>query len=242
MATELSAWQSEPSPLVIKNSEVHLWRFSLKPEVVSLATLKKLLSRNELDRAARLLDANKSHDFILARSYLRSILGKYLQLPPEEIRFRYNQHRKPFIAAVHKSDIQFNLSHSHSQAVLAVASANEIGIDIEWIDPALNYQSLAEHFFLPEEQSLLNGYPVDEKNHAFYRLWTRKEALLKCLGCGFHNLTEPLMQITEPFKTIQTFPLMGNFLCTCVVQNEVKCIIRINTPKLTQMLINLNIF
>lgn len=92
---------------------------------------------------------------------LREILGRYLGRPANELRFERGRHGKPHLASP-EDELEFNLSHSASLALVAVAR-REVGVDVERIRAKR---------------------PAD-----FYRGWADREARLKCLGTG---LTGPL--------------------------------------------------
>lgn len=92
---------------------------------------------------------------------LREILGRYLGRPTSELRFERSRHGKPRLASA-GDELEFNLSHSGSLALVAVAR-REVGVDVERIRAKR---------------------PVD-----FYRRWADREARVKCLGTG---LTAPV--------------------------------------------------
>lgn len=71
----------------------------------------------------------------------------------------------------------FSLSHGGQLAVLAVSDA-PVGVDVERPRPVA--ESVARRYFLPEEQTWMAADPAER----FFRLWTRKEAVLKCCGRG----------------------------------------------------------
>ena len=87
--------------------------------------------------------------------------------------------------------IDFSLSHSGTDIVLALAIAPEtkrrpsIGIDIERVDPDRDWQAIADRRFSPAERRELRLH-ADEKTRclAFFRTWVRKEAFVKALGSG----------------------------------------------------------
>jgi 4'-phosphopantetheinyl transferase len=94
---------------------------------------------------------------------LREILGHYLGLPADELRFETGRHGKPHLASP-EGELAFNLSHSGSLALIAVAR-REVGVDIERIR---------------------TRRPVD-----FYRRWADREARVKCLGTGLTGPVPP---------------------------------------------------
>lgn len=179
-----SRWIPTSSAPQLAAGEVHLWRFPLQCSPALLPTLTRTLSADELQRGARLLDPRKAASFIVARARLRQILSSYLAVDPAQISFTYGEQGKPALL-VPPSVLTFNLSHSGAWALLAVAQGVEIGVDLEQIDPLLAYERLAARFFSPEENAALLATPQVRRRREFYRLWTRKEALLKGVGGGF---------------------------------------------------------
>ncbi|MCE3294305.1 MAG: cereulide biosynthesis operon crsT, crsX, grsA and grsB s [Crocinitomicaceae bacterium] len=87
----------------------------------------------------------------------------------------YSVYGKPFIPGAPF----FNLSHSGDYVVLAI-SENEVGVDIEFMGEVA-YDELSK-FFTPAEQELIRSSV--HPRYEFYRIWTAKEALLKCTGKG----------------------------------------------------------
>lgn len=84
---------------------------------------------------------------------------------------------------ISSNGVRFNLSHSGSYVLLAV-SDSEVGCDIERVrdvDPL----KLGRVVFCVRELELIER--ASDKTAAFFTLWTKKEALLKCMGKGFHR-------------------------------------------------------
>lgn len=183
----MTLWPSPPATRSLPPGEVHLWRIPLTPSAEEFSLLHTLLSADELQRAERLLDRRKAQDFIVGRGRLRQILASYLHVDPAAIAFNYCNHGKPALTG---SSLQFNLSHSGAWALLALRADAAIGVDLEKIDPALDYKVLATRFFTAAENALLLAAPIAQRRRRFYRLWTRKEALLKGQGQGFSGSAE----------------------------------------------------
>ena len=74
----------------------------------------------------------------------------------------------------------------------AVTLDQEVGIDIEWMNPEVEIQPLVSRFFTPQEQEAFLALPLDQQLTGFYRLWTRKEAYLKAQGWGLAGLSRTM--------------------------------------------------
>jgi 4'-phosphopantetheinyl transferase len=126
-----------------------------------------------------------------------------------QLRFCKNDYGKPALDLDMPQDriLNFNLSHSNEQVLLAFTTVRQIGVDIEYMRPDLDYQSLAEHYFSPLENQLLQGLPTSARLEAFYQCWTRKEAYIKARGKG---LSIPLdsfdvsLQSDEPARLLNS--------------------------------------
>ena len=106
---------------------------------------------------------------------------------PRELCFRYGANGKPTLADV-PGDIEFNLAHSGSLAVCAMARrCDQLGVDVERVRPSKDAEGVARKAFSPGEVARLESLPGPARLRAFYEAWTRKEAFLKALGCGLER-------------------------------------------------------
>ncbi|VAW71262.1 4'-phosphopantetheinyl transferase [hydrothermal vent metagenome] len=144
------------------------------------AALEKTLSNAEIDRANAFKFPHLRIRYIKCRSALRSILSRYLDLPPEQIVISLSDTGRPFLDGCH---LDFNVSHSEDHALIAVLNTDgRIGIDLESISPLAELDNIAETVLTPTELKSL--YCNDNKLLSFYRYWTGKEAYLKAIGTG----------------------------------------------------------
>ena len=93
---------------------------------------------------------------------------------------RTGEHGKPWLPAL--PGFHFSLSHSGAMAMCAVSSA-PVGCDIE--RETENTQRIAGRFFHPAEKAWLLSLPEEERQAAFFRIWTGKESFMKATGLGF---------------------------------------------------------
>lgn len=81
--------------------------------------------------------------------------------------------------------IDFSISHSGDMVWTAFCRDAAVGIDMEQIRPLPDLLELAAQLH-PLECAAIRAQPELERAAAFYRCWTRKEAVLKALGQGLN--------------------------------------------------------
>ncbi|MCC6074283.1 4'-phosphopantetheinyl transferase family protein [Pseudomonas sp. GCM10022188] len=140
------------------------------------------LTADECERAARFRLPAERIRFAVTRSRLRQLLGDYRNTPPAALRFTHNAWGRPEL--VDGAGLSFNVSHSAGQALIAVSATRRVGVDVEWIDPALDWRGLTGLLCTPDERQAIEGAPPGARRRAFFRCWTAKEALLKAQGQG----------------------------------------------------------
>jgi 4'-phosphopantetheinyl transferase len=154
---------------------------------------QRTLSEDELERVARLRLEDHKKRFVASRGWQRSLLAAYLGCRPEEIVFAYAELGKPRLATPRTQDgLEFNLSNSHEMALLAVTRKHDVGVDVEYVGRRSDTEAIARRFFADREQAALERVPEAARRAAFFRCWTRKEAILKAAGVG---LTFPLNRV-----------------------------------------------
>lgn len=161
-------------------AETHLWLADLREAPDDPPAL---LSAPEAARAARFHFERDRARYIAGRALLRTILGRYLDTPPESLALTVGTHGKPALADPHGA-LRFNLSHSEDLLLLGLARDREIGVDLEAIRPGLPFQMLADQHFSPTDAAALRLAPLSEKARLFHQLWTVAEAQLKAAGLG----------------------------------------------------------
>ena len=127
--------------------------------------------------------ARRRREFLVCRGALRRILGGVLGTDPLAVAIVEGMHGKPR----HRPDpgrppVGFNLSHSGERFVVAIALGMEPGVDIERIRAGRDLAGIARWSFSPAEQEEVAAAP--EPMDAFYRIWSRKEAVIKADGRG----------------------------------------------------------
>lgn len=105
-------------------------------------------------------------------------------LAEEELLPKRTASGKPYLPS--HPDFRYNFSDSGDYLVLAVSPDRPIGVDLQKIVPVRSGPlKMAERFFHPAEIRLLSACENAEEQYLlFFRIWTIKEAFLKCTGEG----------------------------------------------------------
>src|SRR5438128_5817648 len=187
-----------PSSFQLASDEVHSWCASLDVPPETSARLYATLTPDERTRSARFRFERDQQRFIVAHGVLRDLLGRYLQTQPDRISFVYNAFGKPDLSPEFGTRLKFNLSHSAGLALIAIATASDVGVDVEYIRAQSDYADIARHFFSAAECDYLIAVPSQLYPEAFFSCWTKKEAYVKACGEG---LAIPLNSFSVPLTT-----------------------------------------
>lgn len=140
------------------------------------------LSADEQARAAGFAFERDRRRFLVARCALRECLSARTGVAPGMLRIVADAFEKPSLADL--PSCHFNLSRREEWALLGISDAGEIGVDIEIRHVVDDVVALARaHFSRSEFGEFLTLAP-SERDLAFLRVWTRKEACLKAVGTG----------------------------------------------------------
>jgi 4'-phosphopantetheinyl transferase len=147
------------------------------------AELGSFLTDDEEARLDRIVSATRRERARTAWGARRVILARILGRAPRDIVIARHGRGAPTVD-VSGHPLHVSLSHSEDWMLLAASRMHRLGVDIERIDPDADVVRLARRFFTTDEAAALNVLPEDETRRAFFRIWTRKEAVLKGLGGG----------------------------------------------------------
>ena len=132
--------------------EVHLWRADIDGPAKGLEIFPGPLSTPERERALRFKFADHRRRYVHARSWLRKILGAYLQLEPQAVPVCISENGKPYLeSGAGWADLRFNLSHSAGFGLLAVATGAEVGVDVQIESAKNDWPAIAERYFTVKE-------------------------------------------------------------------------------------------
>ncbi len=114
--------------------------------------------------------------------FRRTVLASYLRVSPSDVSWQVGAHGKPSLGAA--ASYEFSVSHSGALNWLAIAR-HPVGMDgqLHRAKPP-DYLAIARRYFTPRELAALQALSEPVLRDAFYRVWTRKEAMVKALGRG----------------------------------------------------------
>ena len=112
---------------------------------------------------------------------LKLLIAKQRKLDISEINIEIDTNKKPYVAL---KDIHFNVSHSGDFAIIAIDNA-PVGVDIEHQIKDFEFKDLLPNTFSIKEISVILN--ASDPGKAFYKFWTRKEAIVKTSGIGIDN-------------------------------------------------------
>ncbi|MGD9549068.1 MAG: 4'-phosphopantetheinyl transferase superfamily protein [Candidatus Krumholzibacteriia bacterium] len=176
--------------------EIRLWLCPVGKIDPADDRLVGVLTPAEREAASRFVFPEDARRFTAGRACLRLALGNGLGVAPGSLAFVQGPHGKPGLEPGSAPRLlHFNVSHAGSLAVIAVAADRPVGIDVEWTGREGRTGEIARRMFAPAETAAMDRLKGPAAREAFFRIWTRKEAVVKALGAG---LTHPLDGFTVP--------------------------------------------
>ncbi len=167
-----SAVAMDNGPASLSETDVHVWKLrldGLSPEAA---------------RAA-------------CRQHVLGLLGRYLGEKPPDVRLSIGPYGKPALdRATHRQDIQFNVSHSGGVALIALAEARRVGIDIQRMEERPGLEALLKGASIVD---LADGSDAA----ALYGGWVRTEAAVKAVGGSLPAMARRLEVSADPRATTQ---------------------------------------
>ncbi|WOI54554.1 4'-phosphopantetheinyl transferase family protein [Parvularcula sp. LCG005] len=148
------------------------------------------LTRKEQERYATYRVEAARHQFLAARVLLKTMVGDICGTSAPNVLIQTDDNGRPFLM-----DLPGQISISHCPEYIAVAYAERlaVGIDVERQSDATLITDIAAQIMTPAEQNTLQE--TTDPLAYFQRVWTAKEAALKCAGTGF--LTDPKRFATD---------------------------------------------
>jgi 4'-phosphopantetheinyl transferase len=123
----------------------------------------------------------------------------------------YNAHHRPYF----NEGPDFNIAHSGNIVVCCATDSGKIGVDIEQVKE-IDLADYADYFTLKEWDKIKQHSNLYD---GFYNYWTRKEAVLKAIGTGFHT---PLSSVDVSGESL-VYDDIDYHIKPIVIHQEYKC-------------------
>lgn len=216
---------------------IEIWHGNILPDEDGWDNLSRhecwtLLNEEEKQRALQFSRLDLQKKFVKTRGVLRQILASYLDLKPQKIIIKTAKYGKPYLT---NDALNFNLSHTGNQFVIAVSDTGNIGIDIEQYRDRKSISGLVEKCFSKIERDYWNNLSEQQKNIMFYRFWVRKESFVKAVGRGIalgldQCIVNPeeqdyFLEIPSEYGQASSWriidiPIDNNSPCAAVIKNK----------------------
>lgn len=180
-----------------RDKDIDLWEIPFPLMAQYEKEFYEILDEREKIRTSKFVFPHLTTRYTIGHGSLRILLGRYTGMDPKEITFHSRVRGKPYLA-INPHQLEFNYSDSHEKGLFGLSIQDEIGVDIEKIDPNILTKGLEKSVFT--EKELKEFYSHPNKIEAFYCGWTQKEAMLKLLGTGLYldlNKIEVPLHVSE---------------------------------------------
>ncbi|MGN6568981.1 MAG: 4'-phosphopantetheinyl transferase family protein [Flavipsychrobacter sp.] len=137
---------------------------------------------------------------------------------PDDI--KYDEHNRPYT----DHEVDFNISHAGDIAVCGGVTGSRIGVDIENLKP-INIADVSEVFSEDEWNIITNSA---EPIMTVYKLWTRKEAVLKAAGKGMLgepstvNVSEDIVPYEDRVYNLYSVNVKGDYIISIATDKKIE--------------------
>ena len=135
--------------------------------------------------------------YVAGRTLLRRRLGGMLGRDPIAVEIVYGPDEKPALA---DQTLSFNVSHADDQILIAISRPRRLGVDVERIRPDFDFHAVSEELLESADRDAIAHAAAREGVRAFFRYWTRYEALVKARGEGLLVPLRGLAEIAAGFE------------------------------------------
>jgi 4'-phosphopantetheinyl transferase len=172
--------------------EIWVWQMSRR----RVAGAPLALTPAERQVAAGFVSAPARERFIAGRTLLRERLGWVLGCDPLAVDLVEGPHGQP---ALREPVFAFNLSHAGDLVLIAVSRPRRLGVDVERIRPGVDVGAIITHALGAADREGVTRAAAREGTLAFFRYWTRYEAVVKARGDGLGLPLADLAQVAAGF-------------------------------------------
>lgn len=159
----------------------------LHPHLGMLDELADRLPLDEQAQARRYVRAEDQGRYILGRTLIRRICAEWTGGEPAGIALRRTATGRPYLVGDGATPmLNFNIAHSGDCVLIVWSAQCAVGVDVEEIarSTGVSWKALAQTAFSHDERLIMEAAAGPAEAYTFYRIWVRKEAVLKAEGLG----------------------------------------------------------
>lgn len=146
--------------------------------------LRRLLTEEERGRANRYRFPADRQRCIVGRAALRMMAGSVVGVSPTTVQIEMGNAGRPELAGDELTGCGVNVSHSGDWVLCASGPVRSLGVDVERRRTDIDVMELAASVFSPWEREQLAAFAPNKRQHLFFDIWSRKEAVIKADGRG----------------------------------------------------------
>jgi 4'-phosphopantetheinyl transferase len=180
------AWIVARPSLLVRDgtvAPVGVWIVDLDdPRAPAGVDLTDGVASGERARARRRRSRDDAQRWLRSHYALRRILGACQDQDPLAIVFGPSASGQPQIEGA--PGLAFSLAHSQGRALIAVSRAGAVGVDVERTRTGFHEMAIAQRIIGGGARAALEQTEPSHRTEAFFRLWVRHEAAVKCRGVG----------------------------------------------------------
>ncbi|WP_222263469.1 Pls/PosA family non-ribosomal peptide synthetase [Modestobacter marinus] len=195
-AALLAGLRAQHQPALPADSGVRVELVELAACRPRLEELRALLPACEQAAAETMSSAHRREQWIAGRALLRLMLSSE---DPSRAPVEWPLMRTETDRPVVPGGPDVSLAHADGVIVAALAHGRAIGVDVECLEHDRDDVVLASAL-TAEERARLAGAPPGERAGLFLRMWTLKEAALKCSGAGLDGGPERVGTALAPAR------------------------------------------
>lgn len=177
---ELTPLRDLLQPLTDLPEGARVWRAALRCGANLHALAGQVLSDAEAAKVAAVRREPARARRQLGYALTRILLADALDVSPEAVQLQRADGEAPILQ--HADPPFFSVAHSGDLLVLALHGRCRIGVDVEQCRSDRAFAQLAEAILPPDGLRGWLALAESQRERAFYRIWTAKEALLKAHG------------------------------------------------------------
>ncbi len=169
----------------ITDESLLYWKCNYNISSNIIEYLESIASEKEIAKALEYSSPVYRNKFIFRNGILKILLSYIMGVDISLIDIRRTKYGKPFIkmqSDEHRT-VKFNYSTSENYVLYAFSYMNDIGCDIIANESGKELPLAADNIF--SDLDILRIRSNSDSKSEFCKIWTRKEAVVKCLGTGF---------------------------------------------------------